>query len=309
MANFTLSSRPFPALQGVHRGTGRIGGSAHVWDPATVDKDIGTQLGLWFKRFDIQFLSLETDAPEPPNWFGVSFRQAITSFNSVNIFCHPSPGGAGMVDGDYASRSGNWPKLFRYAEILGRQMSIANSNLITVVPFFTGSTYGNTGIFGANWVDLVEQIIVHVRNARAGSLITTAAPRAQVTEVERLILADATTKRGAPPARSSSNLLRNVVLSGFSFGRVLAANVRHQARGMSSFIREAWDFDGVGGSPPGAPRILTYDQHKRPDGIKDHFHVPPERWLEYHHAVIKNVHGDIPAMLACHAAAISSVGK
>jgi hypothetical protein len=38
------------------------------------------------------------------------------------------------------------PKLFRYAEVLGRQISIANTNHITVVPFFTDSTYASASL-------------------------------------------------------------------------------------------------------------------------------------------------------------------
>jgi hypothetical protein len=88
----------------------------------------------------------------------------------------------------------------------------------------------------------------------------------------------------------------------------LATTVRSRAKGITTFLREVWDFDGVGGAVPGAPRVLTYDQHKTPGRTKDHFHVPPSRWVKYHNAVVANVHGDIPAMLACHAATISGVG-
>jgi hypothetical protein len=249
-----------------------------------------------------------------PTGLASASEQASCQFNTVNIFCHPHPGNAGMAETDYASRSGNWPRLFRYAEIFGRQMAIANANHITIVPFFTDSTYASTGIFAEHWLDLVEQVIVHVRNASQGSIAAATpdagAPRTPVTEINRLVTESATTKKGAPPtpARPSSNLLNNVVLSCFSRGRVLATSVRNRAKGMNSFLREVWDFDGVGGSVPGAPRVLTYDQHKTPVRNKDRFHVPPERWVKYHKVVIKNVHGDIPAMLACHAATISDVG-
>jgi len=84
--------------------------------------------------------------------------------------------------------------------------------------------------------------------------------------------------------------------------------VRRQLPGLTRFLREVWDFDGVHGAAPTAPKAILYDQGKVAGGAATTFHVPPERWQEYHHAVVKNVHGDIPAMLACHAATIGSVG-
>jgi hypothetical protein len=315
MAGFTLVSKKFPALSGVHSGTGTVTGSAHVVDPPSVDKDISTQLDFKFLSYNIQVLSFETGAPEAPNWFGVSFRKGISSFNTVNIFCHPHPGNAGMAEAQYAARGGNWPRLFRYAEIFGRQMSIANANHITIVPFFTDSTYASTGIFANHWLDLVEQIIVGVRNSSQGATPPAAPdgriPNAGATDINRLVTESTASRKGgsAPAIRTSSNLLSHVVLSCFSRGRVLLGSVRNQAKGMNHFLREVWDFDGVGGSPPARVRALLYDQHKTSAKRADNFHVPPERWVKYHNAVIANVHGDIPAMLACHAATISSARK
>ena len=316
MGDFTLSSKNFPALPGSHAGTGPVSGLAHVVKPASVDKDINTQLEFDYSPYNIQVLSLETDATEAPNWFGVSFRKGIASFNTVNIFCHPHPGNAGMKETDYATRSGNWPKLFRYAEILGRQMSIASTNHITIIPFFTDSTYGSTGIFANHWLDLVEQIIVTVRNRSQVGIAASASaggrvPSVAVNETNRLVTESATRKKGssAPAIRNNSSLLSNVVLSCFSRGRVLVANVRNRAKGINYFLREIWDFDGVGGGPPSGVRVLTYDQHKTSEKIADHFHVPGERWVQNYHHAVYNVHGDIPAMLACHAATISRIGR
>jgi hypothetical protein len=314
MEAYTLSSKSFPPLSNSHRGTGSLSGSAHVVDPPSVDKDVKEQLEFKYLPYNIQVMSFETGAPEPPNWFGVSFRKGISSFDTVDIFCHPHPGHAGMAEGDYGARGGEWPKLFRYAEIFGRQMSIANTNHIVIVPFFTDSTYENTGIFAQNWLDLVEQIIVAVKNASKGGALPPGpngrTPKAGVTEINRLVTESATRKKGRPPApRTSSDLLKNVVLSCFSRGRALMVNVRNRAQGLGHFLREAWDFDGVGGSPPAGIRALLYDQQKTGVRRVNNFHVPPERWINYHTKVIPNVHGDIPLMLACHAATISRVGQ
>jgi hypothetical protein len=236
----------------------------------------------------------------------------------VNVFCHPHPGNAGMKESDYASRAGNWPRLFRYAEMLGKQMSIARTNHITVVPLFTDSTYNTAGLFATQWLDILEQVIVGVRNASQASAATPPpagsngrTPHTPVGEINRLVMDGPTMKKGSakPTVRTTSSLLTNVVLSCFSRGRALMTTVRGRAQGIDRFLREGWDFDGVGGSPGVGVRTITYDQHRTRIRQADTFHVPPERWVKYHNAVIANVHGDIPAMLACHAATISRVGK
>ena len=199
--------------------------------------------------------------------------------------------------------------------MLGRQMSIANTNHIVVVPFFTDSTYSSTGIFSTNWLDLMEQIITGVRNAQ-GSEPPAAVPGGRVpnvpvTEVNPLVLDSPTQKKGAPSAvRTSSNQLTNVVLSCFSRGRELMGRVQ-KASGLQSFLREAWDFDGVGGAPAAGCRVMTYDQQSTTIRRPDTFHVPPERWIPYHKRLISahDNHGNIPGMLAFHAASISRVGK
>jgi hypothetical protein len=313
---YTLVSKSFAPLKDVHNGSGTATGHAHTAKPESVEGD--AQMDFEWLPYSTEILSLETDSPDPPNWFGVSFRTGITSFDTIHLFCHPHPGHAGMADGDYPARRGEWPKLFRYAEIFGRQMSIAKTNHITVVPFFTSSTYGDLGVVADNWLDLVEQIINQVRNTPQGAAGAGAGapagaeaartPRAATTPVERLVTTDATRKKGAPPPRPTSSALKNVVLSDFSRGRELASRMRASAKGLTTFLREVWDFDGVGGAIPSAPRVLTYDQHGGAGVAKDHFHVPPKRWVKYHNAVIANVHGDIPAMLARHAATISGVG-
>ncbi len=312
MGDFTLSSNYFPGLGDIHHGTGTISNNVHVVDPASVDTDINTPFEIKFLPYNIQVLSLETGAKEPPNWFGVSFRKGISSFDTVNIFCHPHPGHAGMVEADYGARSGEWPKLFRYAEMFGRQIDIAKTNHITIVPFFTDSTYDSTGIFARNWIDLVEQIIVIARNIPSPPGPDGRGRKVLVYERKILVTESTTRKKGgpAPPIRTSSTVFSNVVLSCFSAGRSLLANVRNSAPGMNHFLREIWDFDGVG-KLSAAPRILTYDRHKTSVKRPDSFHAPAERWVKFHNAVAnwQSIHQDIVNMLACHAATISRVGK
>src|SRR5262245_27274793 len=222
---YKLVSKSFPARnvgpsEGPHLGTGTFTiTDKHLVEPWTVGRDfkapLSTQLGFRTPECKIRVMSFEIDTVEAPNWFGVSFRQGIRALDSVNIFCHPFPEKAQMHDQDYAGRSGNWPRLFRYAQMFGSQMAAATSNLVTIVPFFNNATYGNTGIFGPNWQDFVAQILAAVRQDAAG---------------------------GA----SSAPGLKHVVLSDFSRGRDLMAAVRTNARGLGGFLREVWDFDGVG---------------------------------------------------------------
>jgi hypothetical protein len=283
-------SKPFPANNaspgdGPHRGTGKFTNLKYLVAPFTVGIDprapLTTQLTILPKQYSIRVMSFEIDTPQAPNWFGVSFRTNIQTFDSVNIFCHPHPGNAGMKDEDYGSRGGRWTRLFRYTEMFGIPMSVADSNLISIIPFFNNASYGGTGLFAANWQNIVEQILVAVRK-EVGS---------------------------GPPAT-----LKNVVLSDFSRGLSLLHTVRARAVGLGRFLREIWDFDGTGSTPAASAqvRVIHYDQK---DVVSDanNFHVPPKLWFGYHGAgALKpgaNVHSNIPDMLGWHAAEVSKVGR
>jgi hypothetical protein len=292
--SFKLESKPFPENKaapgdGPHKGTGKHSDLKQLIFPWNVGVDgklpLKTQLRVKHHKYTIRVMSFEIATAEAPNWFGVSFRAGIQSFDSVNIFCHPHPQNAHMFDTDYGSRGGNWTRLFRYAQMFGIQMHAAESNLITIIPFFNSATYGNTGIFGAHWQNLVEQILAAVRK-----------------------------DVGAVPKQPAAGL-KHVVLSDFSRGRELMQNIRAKARGLGAFLREIWDFDGVGGSVP-APsagvRVIHYDQH---EVISDanNFHVPPKLWVDFHGPDIalpgKSVHSNIPDMLGWHAAEVSKIGR
>ena len=315
MGKYTVTSSNYAALANTHGGTGDISNTAWVVVPSSV-QDIRAPLQFASTKYSVTVMSLEIATAETPNWFGVAFREGISTFNTVNIFCHPHPGNAQMRDEDYPSRSGNWPRLFRYVEMFGRQMDMAKTNHIVVVPFFTNASYGNTGLFGANWQDIIEQILVLAGQKASGP--RSAPPgraRAGVTPVEPIEHQSALRKKAglpsaATPAKSMGQL-KDVVLSDFSRGRSLMWTVRNNSHGMSRYLREVWDFEGNAGPTPSSSagvRGILYDQStsKVPDPRS--FHVPPERWESYHHAVVKNVHGNIPEMLAYHAASISSVG-
>ncbi len=279
MSRYPVNSVSFPALADVHGGTGRISKAKHIVVPDSVAREFTTQLDFTYPRYDVTVMSFQIDGNAAPNWFGVAFRSGIRSFDAVNIFFHPSPGHAGMQDGDYAAHVGDWPKLFRYAEMLGSQLAIGASNQIVIVPFFNNASYLSTGIFAPNWQEIVTDIVT--------------AARAEALQSSML----------------DPVILRDVVLSDFSFGRHIMHTMRMRAPGLGGYLREIWDFDGVG---PGTPytsagvRGILYDQHSVRDARS--FHVPPQRWLGFHHKVVPSVHSNIPDMLGWHAATVSGVG-
>ena len=281
MGQYKLIREAVPALPDVHGGTGDISASKHVVFWGSVTNDVKAQLVFNYERYMVTVMCFRAEGIGTPDWFGVCFRQGLSAFDSVNIMCHPSPGNAGMEDKDYGKRGGKWPSLFRYAEMLGSQMAIAGNNQIVVVPFFNNAAYTSTGGFGPNWQRIINDILAEVR-----------------AEANKMSMAEETVT------------LRNVVLSDFSFGRHLMHNLRARCPGLNTYLREVWDFDGVGPGVPyssGSVRGILYDQHPIIDPRS--YHVPPQRWLGFHHKLVPSVHSNIPDMLGVHAAKMSNVGK
>lgn len=323
MGQYTLVSREFPRLMEngtvVHGGTGDIKSKYRLVQPWTVDNylDVNGRLHFQEMEYSVTVLSLNIDGPVSPNWFGVCYRKSILSFDSVNIFVHPSPGHAGMKDDTYQSRSGSWPRLFRYAEMLGRQMAAANSDRITIIPFFSNAAFGSGGIFTSNWKDLVDQIL-KLASASAQATNSNAAAAAVATATSRGPFAAARAAFDAVatvPVQYAPEL-KNVVLSNFSRGRGLMNSIRKAAPGLGSYLREVWDFDGNAApapEPSAGVRVLRYDQALSVKSTPSLFHVPPPRWVEFHgEAALKpgaNVHSNIPDMLAWHTATVSRSGK
>ena len=234
MSKYPVNPVSFPALAGVHGGTGDISSAKNIVVPDSVAKDVNTQLDFTFAHYDVTVMSFQIDGNAAPNWFGVAFRSAIRSFDSVNIFFHPNPGHAGMQDADYAAHGGDWPKLFRYAEMLGSQLAIAGNDQIVVVPFFNNASYASTGIFAPNWQEIVTDIVTAAR-----------------TESQKSSMINPV-------------VLSNVVLSDFSRGRQIMHSMRGRAPGLSGYLREIWDFEGVGAGTPyttAGVRGILYDEH------------------------------------------------
>ena len=298
MTSYKLTPISIPPLSdGVfsHNGTGEVSGMAHVMDPATVAGGPNDVMKLDFLPYRINVACFHTGSPDQPNWFGVSYRAGVTSFETINLFCHPHPGHAHMSDADYQTRSGNWPRLFRYAEVVGRQVAIAQKNYVTVIPFFSNASYGDGGMFTKNWKDVLGQILVQVRSMAHAAAGTGLLPG--MGSIHHIAAAQAANSANAGP--------KNLILSCFSRGRDAARVIHGRAAGIGGTLRELWDFDGIGGSMPGAPRIIHYDRQPVQSAI-DTFHLPPHRFAGWSTNVSADgAHGLIIAFMVRHAAAIS----
>jgi hypothetical protein len=192
-----------------------------------------------------------------PNWFGVAIPDNVTDFSTPNIFFHPSPAQAGYKDVDYATKTGKWPELFYYMELLGYQVDGAittfgaPSNQIVIMPFLT-SAATDTGIFAANWQGIVTDILTDVRASLGAS--------------------------GSGPVEISE-----VVVSSFSVGYVYSENFRRNGAGLQPLLKQVWDFDGYPKSDSSllvtTPSVtaIKYDQGSEPGCI----HVPLSRWADY----------------------------
>jgi len=287
MSLYTVSSIPLVAIPGVHNGTGTFQDSKWLVVPSSVPGMGKLQFtGAWVQVTTMLF---QLNAQVVPNWFGVAIPNGIEDFTKVNIFFHPLPAQAGYVDADYSTKGGppghEWTRLFYYMERLGNQLDGAACNQIIVMPFLTNSAT-NTGIFLANWFDIVTDILTAVRSALGAD-------------------------------DGSSLNISQVVVSSFSVGIVYSANFRASASLLSSYLSEVWDFDGLFSSTPQLSKNLVstaqytaikYDQN--PASGSSSYHVPLPRWSDYvvPPATATDVHGLIRDFMFLHAASISSVG-
>jgi hypothetical protein len=131
---------------------------------------------LLYELVDLQNNAVDGDQFSP-NWFGVAVPDGITDFTNVVIYFHPTPGQAGYVDSDYASKSNggisthsNWKELLGYVDRLGSQLagairnSRATPNQIAIVPLMRnsnvdgGSAVG-AGILPRQWYYIVNDIL------------------------------------------------------------------------------------------------------------------------------------------------------
>jgi hypothetical protein len=284
-----------------HQGTGDISYPPWLVKPASVPGHVSDLLDFDNPTCNISVLCMIIDTPQQPNWYGIAYRKGIQSFNSVNVFCHPPPDTAGMLERDYQSRSGEWRHLFRYAQNLGMQLAAASSNQILVVPFFSNTSYNNGGIFAPNWREILTVIV-------NGVVIASRTPTEFRDRIDLQVVEDAVRDHKARVA------VQNLVLSSFSYGRVLSERLRQRMPGLHGTLREVWDYDGSGTGAPSSShtvKALVYDQAQidsPSSGAATGFHVPKPRWKRHPPAMHSDLHGFFPNMLMWHTATVSGVG-
>ena|SRR5579863_3678314 len=263
-------------------------------DPNTVARDVPVPLGIVWKGNPFYCKLYELDdgsVPSPgrsPRYFGASFRYGITDISAVNVFFHPSPGYAQLSDHNYVGLKNEWNDLYRYMQVFGVQLAAASCNMVLVMPIFSaGTPWPDPGILKNNWRDILNAILV---------------------EVQKVAWPD---QSGATPMARNQNAMTDLLLSCFSRGRAALSNFR-TSPGVSTLLREIWDYDGDGASPPGPAdkgQVLRYDQATsgRGHGI---FHVPASRWsrISFYNGGNFNVHSAIPERLMFHTTTVSSFG-
>ncbi len=283
MSLYTVSPITLAPVPDYHNGTGHQVDRIWVVDPNSVPLAAGN-LQFFPADVDITTMLFQLDANVVPSWFGVAVPHGIQDFTKPHIFFHPTPGQAGYNDADYPS-SGMWPELFYYMERLGFQLDAAARSQIIIMPFLTEAAK-DTGIFPANWQDIVTDILTQVRAAMG---------------------ADDGSQLG----------ISNIVVSSFSAGMIYSYNFRQKAVNLSSFLSEVWDFDGSFSTynwlssllrNPAPYGVIQYDQSFAND--QRSFHVPLPRWTDYVDRPTTNlqVHGLIRDFMFRHGASISNVG-
>ncbi len=284
MGTYTVSSIPLPPIAGVHAGTGDHTDTIWIVDPNSVPPPGN----LRFSGLDVAITTMLFQLDDPtvvPNWFGVAVPPGIQDFTRPHIFFHPTPGQANYVDSDYPTKSGKWPELFYYMELLGYQLDGARRNQIIIMPFLTEARK-DTGILPANWQDITTDILVAVR------------------------------ARIHPQDTSPLNISQ-LVVSSFSAGMIYSDSFRRTGANVSDVLAEIWDFDGRFSTynwitnalhSTAGVRVIKYDQVDASD--QDSFHLPLRRWATYagHPTSSMQVHALIRDFMFLHGASISGVG-
>jgi hypothetical protein len=284
MGAYTVSSIPLPPIAGVHGGTGDHTDTIWVVDPNSVPPPGN----LRFSGLDVAVTTMLFQLDDPnvvPNWFGVAVPRGIQDFTRPHIFFHPTPGQANYVDSDYPTKSGKWPELFYYMELLGYQLDGARRNQIVIMPFLTEARK-DTGILPANWQDIVTDILVAVRAS-------------------------------IHPQDASPLNISQLVVSSFSAGMIYSDSFRRNGADMSAFLAEIWDFDGRFSTynwitnalhRTAGVQVIKYDQVDASD--QNSFHLPLRRWADYagHPTSNMQVHALIRDFMFLHGASITGVG-
>lgn len=284
---FTVKSISLAPFQGEHSGTGPHTAQGAVVDPNSVAGSGALQFNNVSRTVRTLLFELDeggTLANVVPNWFGVAVPSGAIDFSNIHVFFHPEPAQAGYKDSEYPTKAGLWPRLFYYMERLGYQLDASGRNQIIVMPFLTQARI-DTGIFPANWSDILSNIIA-MTQFELGRPVATTAPA-------------------------------NVVVSSYSVGIAYSNAFRNTAVGLSANLREVWDFDGLFSSESNLSKnlhststvgVIKYQQ--QPTSEANCFAVPRPRWTgaPTPPANALDVHHLIRDFMFRHGCAISTVG-
>jgi hypothetical protein len=284
MSTYTATSIDLAPIPGLHGGTGVHQDSKWVVVPATVPG--AGQLEFVGENCEVRSMLFQLDANVVPNWLGVAVPSGLKDFSRAHIFFHPMPAQAGYLDSDYPAKAGKWKELFYYVERLGYQLDGAHRSQVMIMPFLTNAAT-DTGVFAANWEDIVGQILGLVRGAVSGG-------------------------------DSSPVDVAQIAISSFSVGIVYLTSFRNHAPNVATKLAECWDLDGRFSSLPNLSiqlvstatmRAIKYDQLNAADDLS--YHLPKQRWAKWIQPPQTgvDVHHLIRDFMFFHAASISDVGE
>jgi hypothetical protein len=290
MSKYTVTSVDLGSLPGVHDGTGTQTHSWNVCEPSSVGANVKTPLSFMPMHGTIQALCFDLAERVVPSRFAVAVPAGAggEAFNRVNIFFHPNPQHAGMTDAAYPA-GGAWPKLYRYTRLLGTQLAAAGNKMVLVMPYMKAASSQNAGILATDWHDVILAVL------------------------------DAA-KAKVHPGHSSQTVIKDVVVSSYSFGIRYSDSFRHSAsKSLHGVLRSVWDFDGAFTPENAATQNLhssagcgaiKYDQAPV-SSVGTNFHVPLARWTKCPPSPPKtvfDVHDQIPGSLFLHACKVGAVG-
>jgi hypothetical protein len=267
-----VTSISIPPVEFAHRGTGSHAVTKLVVDPETVVPG-AAPLSFVSRPLRMRTFLYQIEAEVTPDWIGIAVADGISDFSRPILYFHPSPAGAGYVDGPNNAvyfgkkkpagvrtpQESKWLELFAYVDRLGGQLAGAvtfggSPDQVVVVPLMPSSALGTTGILPDLWRPILSDILADVR-----ATVTGVVGPVDITDV---------------------------VVAGYSFGCSVAQTFRTRAKTVElrPLMKEVWDFDGSPAnvasaihSVAGQYVAVKFSEGARPGALA----LPKPRWALY----------------------------